>query len=72
MTYQSDALPWNLSQIEKVGEIGQKALGSYEEISKRLRVEMHSGNRPKKIQQLLRREMGLIPSLGKSILRLPF
>ena len=40
--YQSDALHWNLAQVEKVGEIGQKAMNSYEKISKELKVEMHS------------------------------
>lgn len=42
MSYQSDALHWNLAQIEKAGEIGKKALDSYEKISKKLRIEMHS------------------------------
>ncbi len=42
LSYQSDALHWNLDQIDKVGTIVKKALGSYEEISKRLGVKMHS------------------------------
>lgn len=42
LDYQSDALHWNLAQIEKVGEIGQKALNAYDKISKKLCVEMHS------------------------------
>lgn len=42
LSYQSDALHWNLEQIEKVGEIGKKALESYDKISKDLGVEMHS------------------------------
>lgn len=42
LSYQSDALHWNLAQIEKVGEIVQRALSSYKEISKMLGVEMHS------------------------------
>ena len=42
LCYQSDALHWNLAQIEQAGEIGQKALDSYEKISKKLGVEMHS------------------------------
>ena len=41
--YQSDALHWNLEQIEKAGEIGRKALVSYSKISAKLEVEMHSG-----------------------------
>ncbi len=42
LSYQSDALHWNLSQIEKIGEIARVALSSYEKISKKLGVEMHS------------------------------
>lgn len=42
LSYQSDALHWNLSQIEKVGEIGKSALNAYEKISKDIGVEMHS------------------------------
>jgi hypothetical protein len=42
LSYQSDALHWNLEQIEKVGEIGRKALESYEKISRNLNVDMHS------------------------------
>nr|MDO8082984.1 hypothetical protein [Candidatus Freyarchaeota archaeon] len=40
--YQSDALRWNLSQVDKVGELSKRALNSYNEISKVLGVEMHS------------------------------
>ncbi|OGY45029.1 MAG: hypothetical protein A2729_01465 [Candidatus Buchananbacteria bacterium RIFCSPHIGHO2_01_FULL_39_14] len=42
LSYQSDALHWNLSHVDKVGKIGEKALGAYAEISKKLKVEMHS------------------------------
>lgn len=42
LSYQSDALHWNLSQIDKIGGYGQKALEDYERISKKTRVEMHS------------------------------
>lgn len=41
-SYQSDALHWNLSQIEKIGDIAQKALNAYLKISNELGVEMHS------------------------------
>jgi len=41
-SYQSDALHWNIEQVEKVGEIGKKALKSYDKISKALGIEMHS------------------------------
>jgi hypothetical protein len=41
-SHQSDALHWNLGQIEKVGEIAKAALYSCEKISRNLGVEMHS------------------------------
>ncbi|CAD7774886.1 hypothetical protein FHEFKHOI_01686 [Candidatus Methanoperedenaceae archaeon GB50] len=42
LSYQSDALHWNISQIDNVGKLGQKALKSYLDISERLDVEIHS------------------------------
>ncbi len=42
LSYQSDALHWNLAHVDKVGQVGQKALESYAKISKKLKVEMHS------------------------------
>ncbi len=42
LSYQSDALHWNLSQIDDIAEIAKKALDSYERISQGLEVEMHS------------------------------
>jgi len=32
LSYQSDALHWNLEQINRIGEIGQKALDAYSQI----------------------------------------
>lgn len=40
--YQSDPLHWNLKQSEKAMIIGNKAIQSYENISKTLGVKMHS------------------------------
>lgn len=55
LSYQSDALHWNLAHIDKVGQIGQKALESYDRISKKLRVEMHSRQgAEKRITELLK------------------
>ncbi|MFH1327000.1 MAG: hypothetical protein ABIH59_02645 [archaeon] len=55
LSYQSDALHWNLEQIGKAGEIGKKALDSYEKISKQTGVKMSSKssgeNRIKKLLQ---------------------
>ena len=42
MYYQSDALHWNLSQIDDVDKLGQKALESYLDTSEGIDVEMRS------------------------------
>ena len=55
LSYQSDALHWNLSQIDKVGEIGSKAFESYREISAKLGIQMHSfASAEKRIEELLK------------------
>jgi len=54
LAHQSDALHWNLEQIDKAGKIGEKALKAYEDISKKTGVKMHlkSGGESK-IKRLL-------------------
>jgi hypothetical protein len=53
-SYQSDALHWNLYQLDNIGTIGQKALQAYQNISTKLGVSMHSRqSAEKRIQQLL-------------------
>lgn len=55
LSYQSDALHWNLAQIDKVGEIGQKALDSYAKISREIGIEMHSKqSAEKRVLELLK------------------
>jgi len=55
LIYHSDALHWNLEQIKDVGKIAQTALDMYEEISKKLQIEMHSkDSAQKRIKQLLK------------------
>lgn len=55
LSYQSDALHWNLESIDKIGQIGQKALEAYERISKKLKVQMHSRqSAEKRIAKLLK------------------
>jgi len=55
LCYQSDALHWNLAQLEKINEIAQKALASYGDISKRLGVDMHSlESAEKRIERLIK------------------
>ncbi|MDH7603904.1 MAG: hypothetical protein QHH13_03305 [Melioribacter sp.] len=55
LSYQSDALHWNIAHIDNAGQIGQKALEAYDKISKKLKVEMHSRqSAEKRINELLR------------------
>jgi len=55
LSYQSDALHWNIEQINNVGEIGKNALASYEKISNSLAIEMHSKeSAEKRIKELLK------------------
>jgi len=55
LSYQSDALHWNLAQIDRVAETAQLALESYRRLSQRLNVEMHSfetfSKRAQKLQE---------------------
>jgi len=55
LSYQSDALHWNLAHVDKVGQIGGRAMEAYAKISKKLRVEMHSKqSAEKRITELLK------------------
>jgi hypothetical protein len=55
LSYQSDALHWNIAHIDNAGRIGQKALEAYDKISKKLRVEMHSRqSAEKRINELMK------------------
>ena len=55
LSYQSDALHWNLSRINRVGEIAKKAFQAYQVIAEALNVEMHSEvTALRRIQELLK------------------
>lgn len=55
LSYQSDALHWNLTQLDNVGDIGHKALTAYGNISQKLGVEMHSrSSSENRIKQLIK------------------
>jgi hypothetical protein len=55
LSYQSDALHWNLFHVGNVGKVGQRALKSYDRISRKLNVEMHSRQTAeKRIAELLK------------------
>jgi len=69
LCYQSDALHWNLAQIEKVGAIGQKALDSYEKISKELGVEMHSKESARKRVDELLKGKEIFMTLSRNLAR---
>jgi len=67
LSYQSDALHWNLSQIDNISEIGKKALYSYAKISQKLGVEMHSKESAKKKNNGIEKRKGcLYETLQKS------
>jgi len=44
ISFQSDAVHWNTAHLGMVGQIAQKAIELYEEISTNLHVDMHSVN----------------------------
>lgn len=54
VNYQSDALHWNLEQVNNITEVSSLAINHYKIISKKLGVEMHSfNNAEKRIEKLL-------------------
>ncbi len=55
LKYQDDALHWNLDQISKINVIGNRAIRSYEAISKKTKVKMHSKDKAfKRINELMK------------------
>lgn len=48
LPYNSDAFHWNSEQISEIGEIGERAIRSYEQISQRLGIKMHSASAARK------------------------
>lgn len=60
-SYHSDALHWNIAQIEKIRDITEKALESYRKISKKLKVELHSEEEiEKRIKEVLNEKSSFI------------
>ena len=69
-SYQSDALHWNLSQIDNVGEISKKDLEAYNKISRKLGVEMHSEESAKKrVDELSKGKMAFM-NLSRNLAKL--
>lgn len=53
--YQSDALHWNLDQVDKAGIIAAQAIEAYSKLSKKLNVSMHSDDSAnKRVSELLK------------------
>lgn len=65
LSYHSDPLHWNLSQIDYVGDIAQKALDAYESISKKYGLKMHSRQSAQKRIDELRKEKAIQYNLKK-------
>ena len=55
LSYQSDALHWNIAQVDKAGVIATKAVEAYAKISEKLSVPMHSvESANRRVSQLLK------------------
>ena len=67
LSYQSDALHWNISQIEKIGEIGKKALDCYQKISEVTGVEMHSRESAEKRINQLKKGKDVFMTLSRTL-----
>lgn len=67
LSYQSDALHWNLSRIDNIGKIGQKALEAYMKISRKLNVEMNSTEFAKKRIQMLLGDKSIFMDMSREL-----
>lgn len=54
LSYQSEALHWNLEQINEISEIGEKAIEAYSEIFSRYGLKMHDKDKAlKRIEKIM-------------------
>ena len=70
LSYQSSALHWNVAQIDNIWEIGKKALDSYEKISKKLGVDMHSKKLAEKRIEELKKGKDVFMALSRNLAEL--
>src|SRR3989344_4831444 len=70
LSYQSDALHWNLSQIDNIAEIGRKALDSYDKISQKVGVGMHSKKSAEKRIMELKKGKDTFMALSRNLAEL--
>ena len=67
MSYQSDVLHWNITQVEGIGEIGSQALDAYSTISEKLSVEMHSWESAERQIGILREGQAEFKALSRDL-----
>lgn len=65
--YQSDALHWNMQQVENVSIIAQKAIQAYQEISERFGVELHSLDQAWKRIEILKKSRDTFISHSRAL-----
>ena len=70
LSYQSSALHWNVAQIDNIWEIGKKSIDSYEKISKKLGVEMHSRKSAEKRIAELKKGKDVFMALSRNLAEL--
>ena len=66
-SYQSDALHWNLSQIDNIEGVGQMALKAYADISQSLDVDMHSLTSAEKRISVLREDKAYFMDYSRTL-----
>jgi hypothetical protein len=69
LTYHSDPLHWNLSQIEQIGEVAEMAFEAYEEISKRTNIKMHSKKSARERISHLKKDKAIFMNLSRKLAR---
>ena len=70
LSYQSSALHWNVAQIDNIYEIGKKALDSYEKISKKLGIDMHSKKSAEKRIEELKKGKDVFMAISRNLAEL--
>ncbi len=53
--YQSDALHWNMQQVDKIDQVANTAIEAYHQLANRLEIELHSSETALKRLVILRR-----------------
>jgi hypothetical protein len=67
VSYQSDALHWNLEQVSEIDKLGPLAIQNYQEISKKLSVEMHSTTSAKRRMEKLIKSKDAFMTLSRNL-----